>query len=221
MAFLVRSALVSWPGAGPRAPGKGWKLQTSQAPAEAGTDPFEALAGAWNGRSRAYLRARVLADGVGATARGIVEALADAAAPAARAAFPEWLARSRRDHELVTLNAGALLALRGGRWDVAAALAAEVNARDQHDLLAQRLADAADARSSSLEIEIDAWLADRFCSAPFQQIETRTTGAVHFCCSAWQPAPIGNLADGSGGFWNSERARENPAVRARRRLLPL
>lgn len=40
-------------------------------------------------------------------------------------------------------------------------------------------------------------------------MESRTNGEVNFCCSAWQPVPIGRLdTPGEDGFWNSERAQE-------------
>jgi hypothetical protein len=191
--------------------------------AEDGPPAFAAVVAGWNAARNQYLRARVLADGAGVSPRAIVERLVDETVGAfdeTVGAFDEtsldallrWLALGgaelEPELEIVALNAGALLALRRARWEVATELATEANARDHHDLLAQRLADAAAARSATLEAEVDAWLADRFCPAPFQQIETRTNGAVHFCCSAWQPAPIGNINDGSDAFWNSEPARE-------------
>ncbi len=175
-------------------------------------DRFATLVAEWNGSRRAYLRARTLSDGIEITSRAIVEALLQDVVgfldEAELDALPEWLSRHCRRLEIVSLNAGAMLALRLGKWEAATALTAEANARDHHDLLAQRLSDAAAARSNVLEREVDVWLKDRFCAAPFEQIETRTNGAVHFCCSAWQPAPIGDISDGSAAFWNSERARE-------------
>ena len=103
----------------------------------------------------------------------------------------------------------ALIALWQREWAAAEALAGEVVARDHHDLFAQRVIDAAREQTSELRSAADRWLADRTCPAPFEQIETRTDGAVHFCCSGWQPVPIGNIADGSAEMWNSARARES------------
>lgn len=167
---------------------------------------------AWNAKRSAYLRARRLADGPEITPRSIVEKLvADAQAALdvhSLKALSEQVLSAKRGFDIVVLNAAGLLALRNSEFETAAAFATEANARDQHDLFAQRLSDAAKARATVLEGEVDAWLADRFCAVPFQQIETRANGAVHFCCSAWQPAPIGSIAAGSDGFWNSASARE-------------
>lgn len=175
-------------------------------------DRIASVLAAWNAKRAAYLRARRLADGPGITPRAIVEALVADAEAALDAPSLEVLSEralaARRGMEIVALNAAGLLALRRGRFETAAALAAEANARDHHDILAQRLSDAAGAQATTIEGEVDAWLAGRFCAAPFQQIETRANGAVHFCCSAWQPAPIGSIAKGSGTFWNSASARE-------------
>ena len=175
-------------------------------------DGIEAVLAAWNTRRPAYLRARRLADGPDITPRSIVEALvvdAEAALDAPSLdALPAWALAARRRVEIVALNAAGLMALHQSDFGTAAALAAEANARDHHDLYAQRLSDAAAAQTAALEGEVDAWLADRFCAAPFQQIETRANGAVHFCCSAWQPAPIGTITEGSNAFWNSASARE-------------
>lgn len=162
----------------------------------------------WDGRQRAYLRARVLADGPKATALAMIEGLVAELAPEALADLPAAAVVARERLSLVALNAAALVALRRDDWRAAEDLAGEVVARDHHDLPAQRIVDAARRRSAELTDETDLWLRDRFCSAPFEQIETRTNGAVHFCCSGWQPVPIGDLASGAEAMWNSENARE-------------
>lgn len=182
----------------------------SEAPAaEISADPAPILKD-WHDRQRAYLRARVLADGPKATALAMVRAMAAelGAAPETRALLPAAAVAARATLSLVALNAAALVALGEGDSGAAEELAGEVVARDHHDLVAQRLVDAARRRSADLADETDRWLADRFCAAPFEQIETRTNGAVHFCCSGWQPVPIGNLASGAEAMWNSENARE-------------
>ncbi len=175
--------------------------------AEAATAPGSVLRD-WDTRRRAYLRARVLADGPKATALALIEALAATVAPEMRAAVPAAAVAERARLSIVALNAAALVALRLGDWRAAEDLAGEVVARDHHDLPAQRIVDAARRRSAELTNDTDRWLRDRFCPAPFEQIETRTGGAVHFCCSGWQPVPIGNLSTGAEAMWNSETAQE-------------
>jgi hypothetical protein len=148
----------------------------------------------------------------GHTPRAFCEALIDATFPEAAGpeadAFVDWAAAHLCDLGLVTLNAAALMAVRRRAWTRAADLASEVNARDHHDLLAQRVFDAAQEKSPTLQCAADEWLKSRFCAAPFDVIETRATGDIHFCCSAWQPAPIGKLGGDRDAFWNSPRAQE-------------
>ena len=162
----------------------------------------------WDGRLRAYLRARALADGPKATALAMVRTLAAELDAETRKLLPAAALAARETLSLVALNAAALVALGEGDWRAAEELAGDVVARDHHDLPAQRLVDAARRRSAELGDETDRWLRDRFCPAPFEQIETRTNGAVHFCCSGWQPVPIGDLASGAEAMWNSQNARE-------------
>lgn len=55
-------------------------------------------------------------------------------------------------------------------------------------------------------------LRGRFCEAPFRQLDLYETGKAHLCCSAWLPAPIGDLNRQSlDEVWNSSEAR---AIRA-------
>ena len=57
-------------------------------------------------------------------------------------------------------------------------------------------------------------LAGRFCSAPFESLETAPGGQAYFCCPAWLPAPIGNLNEADAAdVWNSPAAQENPRLR--------
>jgi len=174
--------------------------------------PLAAIAAAWDRKRGAYMRARVLSDGPAITAHRTIENLAKEAArsipPETRLALIRWAEAARGEFGLVSLNVTALIALWQREWAAAEALAGEVVARDHHDLFAQRVIDAARERTSELRSAADRWLADRTCPAPFEQIETRTDGAVHFCCSGWQPVPIGNIADGSAEMWNSPRAQE-------------
>jgi len=184
----------------------------SEAAAPAAAPAPEAVTAGWDRRHAAYLRARTLADGTSATAGRMIERLAAEAAGSmpreALLALTGWAVEHRRGLGLVALNVAALVALRLAAWPATEALAGEVVARDHHDLLAQRLLDAARERTTELVSAADRWLADRSCAAPFEQIETRADGAVHFCCSGWLPVPIGNIADRTAEMWNSERAQE-------------
>ena len=54
----------------------------------------------------------------------------------------------------------------------------------------------------------DTWLSQRFCSNPFERIETQPNQDIHFCPAAWQPAAIGSLSDDPETAWNSPKAQE-------------
>lgn len=160
----------------------------------------------WAGAVLAYRQARRLEHGEGLTARTIVEQLAQATPragepdPAAAAADPSGLS-------VLALNVLGLRALTAGDWATARALASEVTAADHHDLVAQRIGDAAEAECCELDTPLEAWLSDRICTAPFEEMETRENGDVHFCCSAWQPVPIGRIGAAEDP-WTSRRAAE-------------
>ncbi|MER2508058.1 MAG: hypothetical protein ABTQ27_04785, partial [Amaricoccus sp.] len=80
----------------------------------------------WDGRQRAYLRARVLADGPKATALAMIEGLVAELAPEALADLPAAAVVARERLSLVALNAAALVALRRDDWRAAEELAGEV-----------------------------------------------------------------------------------------------
>ncbi len=102
-----------------------------------------------------------------------------------------------------------LLAVKFENWNAATELAERSIAADQHDTFAQRLLLAATEKSFDLSLSVDEWLRGRFCSNPFEEIEIRANGAVHTCCSAWMPTPIGSIyKDETNDFWNSSRAQE-------------
>ena len=152
-----------------------------------------------------YLQRRRLLEGPDETAQGLIEDIKqchlDSVPAEMLASLLFEVVSQKGTMPLVVLNLFSWLALEAENWADADDLAREVINRDHHDLLAQRLVDAAEAKSVSLDLEIDDWLQTRTCKAPFSEIETRTNGQVHFCCSAWQPAPIGPLdAKGGEGF---------------------
>jgi pyruvate-formate lyase-activating enzyme len=52
-------------------------------------------------------------------------------------------------------------------------------------------------------------LQGRFCSHPFDNLETTPGGQAYFCCPAWLPVPIGNLEEQSAEeLWNSPAAQD-------------
>jgi hypothetical protein len=177
---------------------------------------FSVVAARIDAHEAVYLRRRALMDGPDADGATYIDRVAAELSlfTAERAEqFEHWALGNLRKLRRVTLNACALVALRAGRWSVAASLAREVTARDHHDLMAQRIVDAAAEQAADLRTETDRWLEDRICRAPFRQIETRADRSVHFCCSAWQPVPIGKIEDKAAGsedagFWDSVQARE-------------
>lgn len=174
--------------------------------------PFRLLGEKLNEAEPRYLRARKLLDGpectamaVGAELRNMIRTTLE---PVQLSPFLDWALASCADLSRAALNAAAWLALEEESWKAAHTLASEVVARDHIDLLAQRLVDAAAEKSRSLELEVDRWLSERSCMAPFSQIETRVGGSVQMCCASYQPVPIGTLDGKTADFWNSERARE-------------
>ncbi|HEX5078877.1 MAG TPA: radical SAM/SPASM domain-containing protein [Geminicoccaceae bacterium] len=75
---------------------------------------------------------------------------------------------------------------------------------NQNDLYAQALYDRCHP-----ERPADPDLRGRFCSNPFDKLETLSRGEVYFCCPAWQPIPIGNLESQSAAeIWNSPAAQD-------------
>ncbi len=172
---------------------------------------FQSLTATIDATENRYIRSRGLLDGPDRTAAKFVagqrDRLSSALSENETQPFLHWAISNRSGLRRVTLNAAAWFALMQQAWQAALDLTNEVVARDHHDLLAQRISDAATEQSTSLHLPVDRWLETRTCPAPFRQIETRTNGSVHFCCSAWQPVTIGSLRDKEKDFWNSKRAK--------------
>lgn len=126
---------------------------------------------------------------------------ADADAVPALAAFAE-----AAEAGPVALALYALALLEAGNTSAAASALRRALARMPNHLHLQALLRQADGTADDPELNT------RFCSAPFENIETEPGGDVHFCCPAWLPVPIGNLAETRPGeIWNSAAAR---AIRA-------
>lgn len=54
---------------------------------------------------------------------------------------------------------------------------------------------------------VDQTISGKFCPVPFENFEVLWTGDVYLCCSAWVPAPVGNLKSRSVmQIWNSGAA---------------
>ncbi|CUJ93236.1 hypothetical protein RUE5091_01311 [Ruegeria denitrificans] len=164
-------------------------------------------------KNATYLRRRRLLDGPDAHAKDLViecaQTIREECDQDLIDQFVDQVAKNATEYEILTVLVVAWLELQQERWLATEILGREVVSRDHHDLMAQRLIDAAREKSKDFETDADRWLKTRICDAPFREMETRVNGEVHFCCSAWQPAPIGRLeSEGRDGFWNSERARE-------------
>lgn len=75
---------------------------------------------------------------------------------------------------------------------------------NQDDLYAQIL-----YRQCHPELPPEPDLRGKFCSRPFDSLETQSRGRVFFCCTAWLPIAIGNLsAKTPDQIWNSAAAQD-------------
>lgn len=100
-------------------------------------------------------------------------------------------------------------AARSADWTHAIQHARAAVARDAEDLYAQRLLLGAQAKDPDLRSDVDLWLSERFCSRPFEAVETRVDGNVNTCCKGWMPAAIGNIHEQTAEeIWNSSAAQE-------------
>ncbi|PUB17572.1 radical SAM/SPASM domain-containing protein [Yoonia sediminilitoris] len=106
------------------------------------------------------------------------------------------------------LVAAALLAMRQGRFAQAATLAERAYAADQHEIFAQRIFLSAKEERRDLHLAVDDWLADRFCSNPFTDVEVIQSRDIYTCCAAWLPAAIGAADDPDTDPWRGPRAQE-------------
>ncbi len=106
------------------------------------------------------------------------------------------------------LVAAALLAMRQGQFVEAATLAERAYAADQHEVFAQRIFLSAKEERQDLHLDVDDWLADRFCSNPFTDVEVIQSRDIYTCCAAWLPASIGAADDPDADPWRGPRAQE-------------
>jgi MoaA/NifB/PqqE/SkfB family radical SAM enzyme len=108
------------------------------------------------------------------------------------------------------------------------ALALEYRACGERTLAVEAMAAALsinhwDLYTQNLSAEISAWAEDkpnpnvateaylkgRFCTYPFEMLETTPNGDVYVCCPSWLPVPIGNVEQQSAEeIWNSPIAQE-------------
>ncbi len=148
---------------------------------------------------------RIDGDAEGFARRTLSEVFADTVWTAAeRTRFFDALA-AQPAPDIFGLVLGCLDALAAGDHARASDRARAAAARLTNDLFIQELLRRAERRPA-----LD--LADRFCRAPFQSLETAPGADVHFCCPAWLPVPIGNLNRASPDeIWNSPAAQ---AIRA-------
>ena len=122
--------------------------------------------------------------------------------------FLTWAASGGSAPQLAQVVA-AHRAARSADWTRAIQHARAAMARDAEDHYAQRLLLGAQAQDPTLRSDLDLWLFDRFCSRPFEAVETRVNGDVNTCCKGWMPAPIGNIHKATAEeIWNSPAAQE-------------
>ena len=135
----------------------------------------------------------------------LARALADRRylATARRRAFFAAAGRSRPACRLTPVLAALDHQARGERPE-AFAYAKHALILNQADLFAQQL-----WLATHPEPPLRQALSGRFCEHPFERLETQTRGRAMFCCPAWLPVPIGNLAEGSpDAVWNSVAAQD-------------
>lgn len=130
-------------------------------------------------------------------------------APDDREPFFTW-ACARQPKSLLLHALAAQLALDEGRLDDAERLASHGTAAHPNDLNIQRLRQEIIRRREPGAPEATEFaLKDRFCRAPFENLETAPNGNVYFCCTAWLPAAIGNInQQNADDVWNSPAAQE-------------
>lgn len=129
--------------------------------------------------------------------------------PHERGSFFVW-ACERHPRSLILHALAAQLALDEGRLDDAGRLAGQGTAIHPNNLHLQRLRqESVRRRDPQVADASERGLKDRFCRAPFENLETAPNGDIHFCCTAWLPAPIGNINQQSADeVWNSPAAQE-------------
>jgi MoaA/NifB/PqqE/SkfB family radical SAM enzyme len=103
--------------------------------------------------------------------------------------------------------------LAAGRFDEAIAAARAATHRDVCCVISQEVlgrvyrAKFPDSKDSVIDGVPLYDLSDRFCSTPFDRIETAKDGIVWTCCPAWLSAPIGNMHRMEWETaWNSDQA---------------
>lgn len=122
----------------------------------------------------------------------------------------DLISRAQNDGTLngLGLVVAALLAMRQGQFAPAASLAERAYAADQHEIFAQRIFLSAKEERRDLHLAVDDWLADRFCSNPFTDVEVIQSRDIFTCCAAWLPAAIGAADDSTSDPWRGTRAQE-------------
>jgi len=123
--------------------------------------------------------------------------------PGPRARFFGWAERQKPRSRLLPVLA-AEDDLERGQAASARSRAERALSLNQNDLHAQDL-----YRRAQSDPPPEPDLRGRFCSHPFDNLETSPGGEAYFCCPAWLPVPIGNLERQSAEqIWNSPAAQD-------------
>jgi pyruvate-formate lyase-activating enzyme len=123
--------------------------------------------------------------------------------PKARAHFFVWAERQKPRSRLLPVLA-AEDDLERGDSVCARRRAERALSLNQNDLHAQDL-----YRRAQIDPAPAPDLRGRFCSHPFDNLETTPGGQAYFCCPAWLPVPIGNLEKQTAEeIWNSPAAQD-------------
>ena len=123
--------------------------------------------------------------------------------PGMRARFFAWAEKQKPRSRLLPVLA-ADDDLERGQTASARSRAERALSLNQNDLHAQDL-----YRRAQVDPPPEPDLRGRFCSHPFDNLETSPGGQAYFCCPAWLPVPIGNLEKQSAEeIWNSSVAQD-------------
>jgi MoaA/NifB/PqqE/SkfB family radical SAM enzyme len=123
--------------------------------------------------------------------------------PGMRARFFAWAEKQKPRSRLLPVLA-AEDDLERGQTASARSRAERALSLNQNDLHAQDL-----YRRAQVDPPPEPDLRGRFCSHPFDNLETSPGGQAYFCCPAWLPVPIGNLEKQSAEeIWNSSVAQD-------------
>lgn len=62
-------------------------------------------------------------------------------------------------------------------------------------------------KNQAIEVSTADYLKTRFCSKPFEHLETSPSGLLYVCCPGWLPMPIGDVNSNIATQWSGAAAR--------------